>query len=85
MLPTPKDFKLTTKQRTDVQKIIDTSPPGRFTLRQLFGKERWLEIGDNGKRREYGARFVNSYENNDVHGLIMDGDKSHSVAYVISK
>ena len=76
-----KDFELTKAELVKVQKIIDESTPWRYTLRQLFGKTRWNEIGDDGEKRDYGIRFAQSYEKGDVKRVVADGNKSNSLAY----
>ena len=77
------DYGLTEAELRHVQAIIDAAPPGRFTLRQLFGRDRWDALGSHGDKRDYGTRFRASYAKRTINGVVEDGHKSFSVAYSI--
>lgn len=78
-----EDFELTQDELQYVQAIIHAAPVGRFTLRQLFGKQRWNALGTDGDKRDYGTRFRASYLKGQIDRLVEDGQKSNSHAYQI--
>lgn len=83
MVANGEDLELTRDELQYVQAIIDAAPVGRFTLRQLFGKQRWDALGTDGDKRDYGTRFRASYFKGKIEGLVEDGQKSYSHAYQI--
>lgn len=83
MLPEDRKFELSDVEVREAQAIIDGAKPGRYTLRQLFGKTRWDALGDDGAKREYGARFKQSYYTGKLQRIVEDGHKSFSMAYSV--
>lgn len=83
MTTKPDKFELTAAEIKHVQDIINNASPGRYTLRQLFGRNRWDAVGDDGEKREYGGRFWQTYSQNKIGRISASGHKSNSLAYLI--
>lgn len=83
-LSEPDEFSLDDEQVRHAQAIIDSTSPGRYTLRQMFGKTKWDELGDHGGKREYGIRFHNSYLKRCFGNIVESGKKSNSYAYEVN-
>jgi hypothetical protein len=81
------EFKLTASERVAVQKTIDNAVPGTYTLRQLFGKKRWEEIGKGSERQEYGERFMASFLLRELENVELHPEKTSANArqYIVRK
>jgi hypothetical protein len=76
-------FELSPEERTHAQQVIDATRPGRYTLRQMFGKP-WLVFSD-GERRNYGGRFLQSVRKRQLLRISEDGKKSNSIVYAVHR
>lgn len=76
-------FDLSAEERKLAQQTIDAAIPGRYTLRQLFGKP-WKALTD-GERRDYGGRFRQSVEKAQLLRISEDGKKSNSIVYAVHR
>ena len=58
--------ELTDEELAQAQRLIDNRLPGRCTLRELYGKKKWLSVP---KPQSFGIRFMASVENGSLKGI----------------